>query len=414
MAYDAIEELTDDLHDNLAQYQNEKRTAIMHVMSAAPYAAYTRTQSMTTNVTLTDNDLPIQSFSPTAARDLTLPTIASTNHPFYVFNRSGTYAITVKNASAVVIAVLQPYSHVTLESDGTNLWSISANSARETDYKITPTVSSNDLVLTLTHQDGATPTTSRPLWVLIGTTWRTITAALSRTLADGTNWFNAGSAELGTKEMDYFAYAVWDSNSSAVGLTYARISHARLVSDFSSTTTNEKYCAGYSDFTSTDEVANIGRFAATLSLSGTAHLWTVPTYTNANLTHKQIFEAEWRSWAPAYTATGTGTPTYGTVTTVFSKYRIEKNKLYFLLRASGTTGGTTVVTILATLPFQSKTSADTSGASVAVGYGSVAGVVGGTGITTGSPDKISMFRYDLADMGIGAGKVINISGFMEI
>lgn len=320
MAYDTVTAVTDDLDDNLAAYSNEKRTAIQHLMSASAYAAYTRTQSMTANVTLTDSDFPIQSFSPTAARDLTLPAIAGTNHPFYVFNRSSTYAITVKNASAVVIAVLQPYSHVTLESDGANLWSVAANSERETAYKITPTVSSNDLVLTLTHMDGTTPSASRPLWFKIGTTWKAVVSALSRTLVDGTNWFNAGSAELGTKAIDYFAYVVWDSNSSAVGLTFARIPYAALISNFSSTTTNEKHCAGYTDFTSTDEVANIGRFEATLSLSGTSHLWTVPTYTNVNLIHYPIFETRDLS----FTFSGSGFSIgNGTVTAVYKRCGTE-------------------------------------------------------------------------------------------
>ena len=192
-------------------------------------------------------------------------------------------------------------------------------------YKITPSISSNDIVLTLTHLDGTTPSTTRPLFFEIGTTKRSVTAALSRTLADGTNWFNSGSAALGTKEIDYFAYVVWDSNSSAVGLSFARIPNARLVSDFSSTTTNEKYCAGYSDFTSTDEVMNIGRFAATLSLSGTSHLWTTPTATNVNLIHQPTFNTRSLSWAGTVTSGG-GSPTNPTSTT--GTYIIENNKLF--------------------------------------------------------------------------------------
>lgn len=322
MPYDTITAVTDDLNDNLASYQNEKKTAIEHVMSASAYAAYTRTQSMTGNVTLTDSDLPIQSFSPTAARDLTLPTVATTNHAFFVFNRSGSYAITIKNASAVVIAVLQPYSHVTLKSDGANLWSVAATSERETAYKITPTVSANDLILTLTHMDGTTPSTSRPLWFRIGSTWRSVVAALTRTLADGTNWGNAGAPELGGKAIDWFPYVVWDSNSSAVGLTYSRIPYARLVSDFSSTTTNEKYCAGYSDFTSTDEVECIGRFEATLSLVATSYLWTVPTYTNLNLIQSKIDYTRDLDFANVWTNLTVGNAT------LYAKYNIHGRKAF--------------------------------------------------------------------------------------
>ncbi len=122
MAYDSTTQVTDDLDDNLATYHNELKTAADHLMSASAYAAYTRTQSMTGNVTLTDSDFPVQSFSPTAARDLTLPTVASTNHPFYVVNRNGTYKITVKNSGGTVICSLPGNQNVFLISDGANGW----------------------------------------------------------------------------------------------------------------------------------------------------------------------------------------------------------------------------------------------------------------------------------------------------
>ena len=279
---------------------------------------------------------------------------------------------------------------------------------------ISVTVTSNDLNVAIKTAAGTDPSSSDPVGVKIGGTVRWITGALLITIVDGTNWFNSGSAELGTLLVPYFVYCVWDSNSSAVALTISRKSHYRVVASTMSTTTSENHIYGYSGFTDGDNMVNVGYFEATLSLSGTSHLWTVPTFTSLNLKSVPSSDAQWRTWTPAWTATGTGSPTYGTVTVAFARYKVEPNKISFLLRASGTTGGTTVATILATLPFQSKTSADASGASVAVGYGSVGGVIGGTGITAGTPDKMSMFRYDLADMGIGAGRVVNISGFMEI
>lgn len=193
------------------------------------------------------------------------------------------------------------------------------------EYIISVTVSGNDLIVALKNKNGDDPSATSPIHLKIGSSTRSVTAALSRTLADGTNWFNSGSAALGTKEIDYFAYVVWDSNSSAVGLSFARIPNARLVSNFSSTTTNEKYCAGYSDFTSTDEVMNIGRFAATLSLSGTSHLWTTPTATNVNLIHQPTFNTRSLSWAGTVTSGG-GSPTNPTSTT--GTYIIENNKLF--------------------------------------------------------------------------------------
>jgi len=191
-------------------------------------------------------------------------------------------------------------------------------------YKLNVTVSANDLIVALVHNDGSTPSADRPLLIKIGNTWRSVTAATSITLADATNWGNVGSAELATKEIDWFAYAVWDSNSSIVAIAPSRISHGRLVSDFSATTTNEKYLGNYANFTTTDEVVNIGRFAATLS-AGAGYTWTVPTFTNLNLVHQPIFETRLLNWTPVHTRTGgayTNTPTVS-----HANYQVVRNRL---------------------------------------------------------------------------------------
>ena len=216
------------------------------------------------------------------------------------------------------------------------------------EYIISVTVSGNDLIVALKNKNGDDPSATSPIHLKIGSSTRSVTAALSRTLADGTNWFNSGSAALGTKEIDYFAYVVWDSNSSAVGLSFARIPNARLVSDFSSTTTNEKYCAGYSDFTSTDEVMNIGRFAATLSLSGTSHLWTTPTATNVNLIQHPIFTTRSLTWAGVVTS-GTGAPTNPTSTT--GTYIIDNNRMFLSVVIAIVTKGTAAGNLLVAGPF---------------------------------------------------------------
>lgn len=320
MAYDTTTTVLDDVDDNLAIYHNELKTAVEHLMSASSYASYVRTQSMTANVTLTDADFPIQSFSPTAARDMTLPAVAETNHPFYVWNRSGAYAITVKNASAVVIAVLQPYSHVTLQTDGANGWYVIGTSERETAYKIAPTVASNNLTLTLTHMDGTTPSTSRPLWFKIGDAWRAVTGALAVTVNAAVNTFDAGRAELATYEIDYFAYVSWRAASSAVVFGFSRIPYATLYSDFSGTATNEKYAAFSTAPASTDDVVNIGRFAATLS-AGAGYTWSVPTFTTANLRNQPTVESRLLTYVPTWASSGTAV-SLGNAT-LTGKYRIN-------------------------------------------------------------------------------------------
>lgn len=195
---------------------------------------------------------------------------------------------------------------------------------------------------------GATPSATDPIYIRIGNTVRTITSATTAILADGTNWFNAGSAELATKEIDYFAYAVYDSNSSVVALTFARIPSANLVSDFSATTTNEKHCANYANFTSTDEVEVIGRFAATLS-AGAGYTWSVPTYTAINLIQRPIYETRWLDWAPQHSASGS--MTFTGVTVGSAKYKVRYDSLAVNAYGNGTLGGSASVAIYSTLPF---------------------------------------------------------------
>lgn len=263
-------------------------------------------------------------------------------------------------------------------------------------YKFSVTVVSNDLVVTIQHADDTNPTSTRPLFIRIGGIWRSITTTTTITIADGTNWFNSGSAELGTKLVGYFAYAVWDSNSSVVALTISRIPFARLVSDFHTTTTNEKHCFNFSNFTSTDPVANIGYFEATLSLSGTSHLWTVPTFTNANLKHEPTFETNVLSWTPVWSANGS--MTYTTITTQIANYQIISRKLNMFVRSSGTIGGTPNTNILCTAPFSSVYVATANEQGPATGDS----VVGRVFIASGTPNTLTFQRYDIGNWTAGS------------
>lgn len=200
--------------------------------------------------------------------------------------------------------------------------------------KIVVTDTGSGISVAVKTLSGADPSDSNPVYVRIGDTVRSITSALSRSLADGTNWMNAGSAELATREVDYFVYLVWDSNSSAVGLTFSRIPGANLISDFSATTTNNKHCAGYSDFTTTDEVEVIGRFAATLS-AGAGYTWTVPTYTAENLIQRPIYDTRWLTWAPTFTG-------FSVIPTGTHRYQISYNqvKIANSISVAGTSNAT--------------------------------------------------------------------------
>lgn len=219
-------------------------------------------------------------------------------------------------------------------------------------YKITPSVATNDLTVALKRADGTDPSTQRPLWFRFGTVWRACTAALSVTKNDGTNWAALGSAELATKEVDLFCYLVWNTNlaTDAVDIFWSRIPYGRLYSDFSATTTNEKYAAiNATAPDANDECINIGRFAATLGVSAT-YLWTIPTSSNLNLIHQPIFRSRRLTWISVVTyAGGTTSPTSNTVNNAF--YRVLYDKVYVSVKSTLVRGSGNRTITLFSVPF---------------------------------------------------------------
>lgn len=291
---------TDDVDDVLAVYVN-------NLLASTMRSEYKNVETLAADKTLTDADTPIQRLNCNgAARIVKVPTADGVdNHPFFIVNSSaGAYAITLKtNDAAAIIATISQGESVLVLPDGNGTYQL-VGREREVAYKLLPTVASNNITLTLTHMDGTTPSTSRPLWFRIGDAWRAVTGALSVTVNAAVNTFNAGSAELATKEVDYFPYVSWRAASSAVVLGFSRIPYASLYSDFSGTATNEKYAAFSTAPASTDDVANIGRFAATLS-AGAGYTWTVPTFTTANLINRPIFETRLLIYTPTWSSSGT-------------------------------------------------------------------------------------------------------------
>jgi len=209
---------------------------------------------------------------------------------------------------------------------------------------INVSVASNNLTVAVKTLQGTDPSPTNPVGIWIGNTLRWITSALSISANAGTNWFNAGSAELATREIDYFAYIGFNATDGVV-LGFARIPYARLYSDFNTTTTNEKY-ARISTITNAaagDNYVNIGRFAATLS-AGAGHTWTVPTFTNANLIQEPIYESRWLGWIP--TLTGFSVLPAGTI----ANYRITNQNVNLIFRTSGAAGTSNATTFTVTAP----------------------------------------------------------------
>lgn len=372
-------QVTDLFTDVLADYYNKILGSILR-------SQFNNTETITATKELADVDTPFQIITPSGAdRTIELAPEATSNHPFFIYNTGTTYNLVVKDdAGTIIFDTLAPDEfgyYVQVQGEG---WRKISQPVCE--YKLSVTVSSNDLIVALTHLDGNAPSAYRPLCITIAGVKRYVTAATSITLADATNWFNAGSAELATKEIDYFAYAVWDSNSSIVAVSCARIPHGLLVSDFSSTNTNERYLGNYANFTSTDSVVNLGRFAATLS-AGAGYTWTVPTFTNLNLIHTPICETRRLSWTPAHSRTGGAYTNAPTVNDTYYQIVSNRMKLYERHTQNGTPGSSGSQTM--TLPFSNVfTTAQT------VKFINAASGVLQHGLLTGSSNTVTFYKYD--------------------
>lgn len=143
--------------------------------------------------------------------------------------------------------------------------------------KIVVTNPSNDLVVSIKTLAGADPSATDPVKIMINGTERTITAALSVTIPDGANSMNLGASETATIEQDLFVYLIWNTGPATdiVDIGISRYPAGYVYSNFSGTSTNEKYLA-YGNATqpnATDDVTPVGRIAATLS-AGAGYTWT--------------------------------------------------------------------------------------------------------------------------------------------
>lgn len=219
--------------------------------------------------------------------------------------------------------------------------------------KIKVTDTGSGLKVEVVTLSGTSASATDPIYCRIGDTVRTVSAALSVTKSDGTNWCNAGSAELATKEIDYFVYLGYNATDGVV-LGFSRFPGASQYSDFSVTTTNEKYCAisNITNAASTDYYEVIGRFAATLS-TGAGYTWSVPTYTAINIIQKPIYETRWLSLATAwggFSSNPTGTFTY----------KIERDS-YSMMYVDASAGTSNATTLTFTGPMAALSSATMAG-----------------------------------------------------
>lgn len=214
-------------------------------------------------------------------------------------------------------------------------------------YKLDISVATNDLTVALKNLTGNDPSSTDPVIVRIGDTTRAVTAALSVTALDSTNWFNAGSTELAAQSIDYFVYLIQETGASAgTKIGFARIPYARTMNDFSATTTAQTYIKGsYTNKNATDAVALIGRFRAILGVAAT-YIWSLPA--TSVIINWPIYETDWLSYTPVVTS-ATGTIT--TVGTVAGAYKLVYNNMFFNHSGTITTNGTGASAVRISLPF---------------------------------------------------------------
>lgn len=202
--------------------------------------------------------------------------------------------------------------------------------------RILPTVSGNNLTLSLKTFAGTDPSSSDPVYAIINGAVRTVTSALSSAKNAGTNWANAGAVEFAAKEMDWFAYLGYNA-TDGVTIGFSRFPGAIQYGDFSATTTNEKYCAisTITNAASTDYYTVIGRFAATLS--GTAAFnWSVPTYTAANLIQRPIYKSR-KTAMNVTTSVGSG---FLAMTATVAEFIVDVSEVRHWFSIGGTSNST--------------------------------------------------------------------------
>lgn len=275
-----------------------------------------------------------------------------------------------------------------------------------TPYKIVPSVSSNNLTVAIKRVNGSDADANNPLKFRVGDTEYTLTASASFTKNAGTNWCNAGGAELATKNIDFFMYAIGETGAAAgLKFGFSRIPFATTMADFVNTTTNEKYIAGnWTNFTSTDVVVLIGRFRAQLSASASFN-WSIPSALVLNYPVDKTDVLDWV--VTSVTASGGGTFTSPTFTLL--KYQIEGRWLNVEAHYSGTVTGT-VTGVSINAPFESLR----IGSALPIGPAKVSGgLLGNAEMGAGTPDTLGCSKYDVSAFTTGAS-VVKFFGRYEI
>ena len=266
--------------------------------------------------------------------------------------------------------------------------------------KITPSVASNNLTVAIKCMDGTDPSATNPVYCRIGDTLRAITGALSVTKNAGTNWCNAGSTVLATKEIDYFVYLGYNATDGVV-VGFSRTPAGQEYDSFHATSTNEKYCAisTITNAAAGDDYELIGRFAATLS-AGAGYTWTVPTFTNKNLIQRPVYESRVLEAVVVPVWTGSTAPS-GTPSTLSHKYQVCNGFIRDWQAAYGYTAAVDITNFTLEVPFD------------AVVFGNASGSVGTAGSSQMNMGAIKYSANNKIDYWCAVSDLTLFTSFIE-
>jgi len=263
------------------------------------------------------------------------------------------------------------------------------------------TVTSNNLTVAIKHITGGDPSILKPVVFNINGVSRYLRSPLLITRNAGTNWLGAGSAEMATYEIDYFAYIGFNT-TDGITLGFARLPCFRRYSDINTTTTDPLHMAisTITNASGEDAYENIGRFSATLS-AGAGFTWTVPTFNRVNLVNSPIYESRFLTYKPTWSANGS--MTFTSVTPTTNRYEVISNNCLIGFNGIGTVGGTLNTTLIATSPFKNL---DADSNPIVGGYNSQ----GFSGLLQPTFNSTNVIFYRSTGANYTAGSGVQVSG----
>lgn len=216
-----------------------------------------------------------------------------------------------------------------------------SNVANFWNYKLVPSVASNNLTLAVKNWEWNDPTYWKPiLYKDGGGVVRTITSTLSVTANAWTDHLNAWRTWLATKEVDFFPYFQWNTTTSSTNLLIRRFPEATTMADIVNSWTDEKGAIGIVNYNATDTLVNIGRFSAILWVSAT-YLWTLWT----DIKHKPINESRWLDFGTVFTGFSSSP------TSITSTYKVIWDTCFYRPHA-GVNGTSNATSMTVTAPFK--------------------------------------------------------------